>query len=125
MAEVFLATGKLPEHSQGKHIKTISLINDEGVQAACRSYLRSQKNDSITGLSFAKWVNEHLHMNPSTCLPSALNITERQLLGGFTGSSIIIRSFVKVLMRMVTSGRTLFAIASSFSSECLHMSRGW
>ena len=76
-AACFLATGKLPDSRQGRHIKTKSLINDEDIRIRCRTYLRSQKNEEITGHSFAKWVNENLHQECSLNLPAALNITER------------------------------------------------
>ena len=73
----FLKVGKLPEHKQGKHAKTVSLMNDEDIQKACRAYLRCQRNDTITSMSFMKWVNESLHLDPNVNLPASLNISER------------------------------------------------
>jgi hypothetical protein len=51
---------ELPELRQGKFQKTKSLIDDEDVKAACRSYLRSVKPDLRDAASFRKWVNSDL-----------------------------------------------------------------
>lgn len=42
--EDYMATRKLPEHRQGKHIKTATVITDENVQRLLREYLRSLPN---------------------------------------------------------------------------------
>jgi hypothetical protein len=74
-AQQYLEFQTLSEHRQGKHVKTKSLIEDEDVKAACRSWLRSQQADSITALSFSKWVCENLW---HVCeLPRPVSISER------------------------------------------------
>ena len=74
-AQYFLETSRLPDHRQGKHIKTKSLIYDEDVSSRCRRYLKAQINDSITAQSFANWVKDKLHLE--TDLPYPVLISER------------------------------------------------
>lgn len=52
---------ELPLFSQGKFQKTKSLIDDEDVRFACRSYLRSLRADQRDALSFMTWVNGNLN----------------------------------------------------------------
>lgn len=74
-AQHFLKTQSLPEHRQGKHIKTKSLIYDEDIANECRRYLKSQVNDSITAHSFVQWVTNQLHLKVD--LPRPVSISER------------------------------------------------
>jgi hypothetical protein len=74
-AEFFVQNQALPGHSQGKHIKTKSLIYDEDVASKCRQFLKKQMNDAITGQSFAYWVNNNLHIEAN--LPRPVEITNR------------------------------------------------
>lgn len=74
-AQFFLEHRSLPHHRQGKHIKADSLIYEEDVASHCRRFLKSQVNDSITGRSFANWVNDKLHLE--TGLPNPVLICER------------------------------------------------
>ena len=74
-AEFFVQNLALPGHSQGKHIKTKSLIYDEDVASKCRQFLKTHINDAITGQSFAYWVNNNLHIEAN--LPRPVAITNR------------------------------------------------
>ena len=74
-AQQYLHAQTLPEHRQGRHVKTKSLIEDEDVKAACRSWLQSQHTDSITALYFSKWVCENLSL--ASRLPRPVSISER------------------------------------------------
>ena len=65
----------LSDHRQGKHAKIISLIDDELIRSCCLTWLRSQRNDLITALSFSKWVCEHLSL--VAALPRPVSISER------------------------------------------------
>lgn len=60
-ADFFLCHQKLPVYRQGCHVKTPSLIHDEDVRVACRTWLQSQNPDTICGASFANWVGSQLH----------------------------------------------------------------
>lgn len=40
-AKIYLDTGRLPEHSQGRHSKRESLLNDEDIKNDCLTFLRS------------------------------------------------------------------------------------
>lgn len=73
-AQRFLQTRRLPEHRQGKHIKSKSLIYEEDVARHCRLYLKTQVSDSLTARSFANWVNDNLHLVVD--LPRQLTISE-------------------------------------------------
>ena len=73
-AQHFLQTRCLPEHRQGKHIKTKSLIYEQDIAVNCRRFLKAQISDSITAMSFANWVNNHLHLEAD--LPRQLSISE-------------------------------------------------
>ena len=61
-ADHFLAHQELPVYRQGCHVKTPSLVNDEDVSTACRTWLRSQRPDLICGASFANWIRSDLHI---------------------------------------------------------------
>ena len=74
-ARYFLENRRLPNHRQGKHIKTMSLIYDEDIASHCRRYLKSQINDSITAQSFANLVKDILHLE--TDLANSVLISER------------------------------------------------
>jgi hypothetical protein len=74
-AKQFLHNKALSDHQQGRHVKTRSLIEDEDVRSCCRSWLRDQRNDSITALSFSKWVPDQLHLDAQ--LPRQVSISER------------------------------------------------
>ena len=74
-AQQYLENQSLPEHRQERHVKTKSLIEDEDVQAACRSWLRLQRSDSITALSFSKWVCENISL--AARLPRPNSFSER------------------------------------------------
>jgi len=74
-ADFFVKEHRLPEFNQGCHIKKKSLIADENAQQFCRSWLRSQRSNAISGRSFCNWVNEHFHEELG--LPSSVEITER------------------------------------------------
>lgn len=74
-ADFFLKEHKLPKINQGCHIKKKSLISDENAQQVCRTWLRSQRSNAISGRSFCNWVNEHFHEELG--LPSSVEITER------------------------------------------------
>jgi hypothetical protein len=60
-ADEFMATGALPVSGQGRHKKTSSLIDDEDVRAACLVWLRSQRNDVLSGRTFVDWIKAELH----------------------------------------------------------------
>lgn len=51
---------ELPLLRQGKFQKTKSLIDDEDIRIACRSYLRSLRADQRDAFSFMTWVNGNL-----------------------------------------------------------------
>ena len=51
-ANIYFNNLMLPMINQGNHIKVKSLIHDEDVRAACRTFLRSVKPDEW---SFQKW----------------------------------------------------------------------
>ena len=72
-AEFFLCNRDLPQHSQGRHIKTKSLIYDEDIASKCRLYLKSLINDSITGQTFAHWINNNLHIEAELPRPVAIS----------------------------------------------------
>ena len=74
-AESFACSQELPQHSQGKHIKTKSLIFDEDVASKCKIFLKSQINDAITGLTFAHWIGNHLHIEAD--LPRPVTISTK------------------------------------------------
>lgn len=74
-AEYYLQKQALPDHSQGKHIKTKSLIFDEDVASKCREFLKTQMNDSITGQSFAHWIHNNLHLEAD--LPRPVQISSK------------------------------------------------
>ena len=73
-AQHFLQTRRLPEHRQGKHIKSKSLIYEEDIARQCRQFLKSQISDSLTARLFANWVNDNLHLVAD--IPRQLNISE-------------------------------------------------
>jgi hypothetical protein len=73
-AQHFLRTRRLPEHRQGKHIKSKSLIYEEDIAGHCRRFLKAQISDSLTARSFANWVNDKLHLVAD--LPRQLSISE-------------------------------------------------
>ncbi|KAH6565578.1 hypothetical protein BASA62_007177 [Batrachochytrium salamandrivorans] len=54
-AKYFLLEKKLDDHQQGKHVKILSLIEEDNIQSSCRTWLRSQRNDMISALSFSKF----------------------------------------------------------------------
>ena len=73
-AQHFLRTRRLPEHRQGKHIKSKSLIYEEDIAGHCRRFLKAQIFDSLTARSFANWVTDKLHLVAD--LPRQLSISE-------------------------------------------------
>lgn len=73
-AQHFLRTRRLPEHRQGKHIKSKSLIYEEDIAGHCRRFLKAQISDSLTARSFANWVIDKLHLVAD--LPRQLSISE-------------------------------------------------
>lgn len=58
----YIQRASLPDHFQGKFVKTKSLIHDEDVQIILRSFLRSEPQVSLTSSRLAFWVNENLHL---------------------------------------------------------------
>jgi hypothetical protein len=74
-AEFYLQNQALPDHSQGKHIKTKSLIFDEDIASKCRQFLKKQINDAITGQSFAHWIHNNLHLEVD--LPRPVQISSK------------------------------------------------
>lgn len=74
-AKNFLHKKMLDDHQQGKHVKTKSLIEEEDIQISCRTWLRSQKHDFITALSFSKWIGENLHQE--LALPRPVEVSKR------------------------------------------------
>jgi hypothetical protein len=74
-AKFYLANHRLPVSSQGSHVKTKSLINDEDVQKHNLTWLRSQVPDSINGRTFSLWVRTKLHTELN--LREPINISER------------------------------------------------
>ena len=68
-ADHYLNHQCLPDHRQGCHVKTRSLIHDEDVRAACFSWVRLQNPDLICGASFANWVNAQLHIKIGSSNP--------------------------------------------------------
>ncbi|KAJ1341741.1 hypothetical protein BSLG_003701 [Batrachochytrium salamandrivorans] len=65
----------LDDHQQGKHVKILSLIEEDNIQSSCRTWLRSQRNDMISALSFSKFITENIHVQLS--LPWPIQISER------------------------------------------------
>ena len=61
-ATQFLNNQALSDHRQGKHVKIISLIDEKFIRSCCLAWLRSQRNDLTTALSFFKWGFEHLSL---------------------------------------------------------------
>jgi hypothetical protein len=57
-ASAFRVSGALPLYEQGKHPKRASLIDEEEVQRDCIAFLRSQKDDERTALSFCRWFSD-------------------------------------------------------------------
>ena len=74
-AEFYMQNQTLPDHSQGKHIKTKSLIFDEDIASKCRQFLKKEINDAITGQSFAHWINNNLHIEAD--LPRPVQISSK------------------------------------------------
>ncbi|KAH6583636.1 hypothetical protein BASA61_007904 [Batrachochytrium salamandrivorans] len=74
-AKYFLLEKKLDDHQQGKHVKILSLIEEDNIQSSCRTWLRSQRNDMISALSFSKFITENIHVQLS--LPWPIQISER------------------------------------------------
>lgn len=74
-AQFYIATNELPSLKQGRHQKTRTLIDDEDVQNACRTWLRSQTPDSICARLFARWVSSSLHVELDC--PGPIIISER------------------------------------------------
>ena len=72
---LFLKEHRLPAINQGCHTKKKSLISDENAQEICRTWLRAQRTNTISGRSFCQWINEHFHEEVG--LPSSVEITER------------------------------------------------
>ena len=62
-ADYFLVHQTLPVYRQGCHVKTRSLILDEDVITACRTWLRSQVSDALCVAAFANWLGSQLHLN--------------------------------------------------------------
>jgi hypothetical protein len=59
-AMYFVQNKELSGHMQGRHMKTKSLIDDEDIASACRAWLRTQRSDTISPLSFCRWVLDEL-----------------------------------------------------------------
>ena len=74
-AQFYIATNELPSLKQGRHQKTSTLIDDENVQNACKTWLRSQPPDSLCARSFSRWVGSSLHLELD--FPAPVMISER------------------------------------------------
>lgn len=72
--DYFLVHQTLPVHRQGCHVKTRSLILDEDVRTACRSWLRSQVPDSVCGAAFANWLGSQLHLKLNLSNPVTVSV---------------------------------------------------
>ena len=73
-ADYFLVHQTLPVYRQGCHVKTRSLILDEDVIAACRTWLRSQVSDALCGAAFANWLGSQLHLNLNLSNPVNVSV---------------------------------------------------
>ena len=74
-AQHYMQYGNLPDHSQGKFVKTRSLIHDEDVQNILRTFIRSEPQVGLTSARLASWINENVHLKLG--LENPLTISSR------------------------------------------------
>jgi hypothetical protein len=74
-SEYWVQFHQLPVHSQGKHQKTKSFIDDEDIQRTCLNWIRSQHINSLSSRRFSNWIQSHLHKEVD--LPEPICISER------------------------------------------------
>ena len=59
-ADHFLSHSERPLLRQGKFQKTKSLVDDEDVQTACLTFLKSIRAEQRNAISFEKWISTEL-----------------------------------------------------------------